>query len=267
MDRDLVAGLIGRAGTVGGGVPAQEYLTRRGGEAGGGHYICVGAIGVALAVLRHCAIAVVGIISYAERRIAGIVGEKGNITVNQGVKVKRDIVAFLVQSSPAAPGVALGDFNLRQLGFLYLGAVGDFNALGSTITFHGQVCGTGEGGSSPLGVDGDIPSWHCAGEGIRLALALLIIIPAHKGILGRNACGTLGSVGNIGDIRLILLGNGALYISDIDKLDLIAVAGIVELGAVIGRSVLCTDLRIFGKTSDIIEVFRSHCGSGHYNRV
>ena len=239
MDGNLVAGLIdGAAAYL--GTPAQEHLALGGGQLGSGHDIGIGTVGIVFLVLRDITRTAVGVISDFEGLVAGVVGIEGNIVVDQGVEVEGgvDVVgSSSAPHSPASPGVAVGNGDRGQVVLVDLGAVGDGNGLGFA-TCHGQIGSAHKLRRGPLGVDGDILGRHGAGEHILLALAQLVVIPAHELILRGDAHRTGGGVGHIGDVLLVLLRNRVFYRAIVDKLDLIGVTVIVELRAAVRISVL-----------------------------
>ena len=269
MDGNLVAGLIdGAAAYL--GTPTQEHLALGGSQVGSGHDIRVGTVGIGLVVHRCGAGAVGGIISNGEGQVAGVVGIEGNIAVNQGVEVEGgvDVVgSSSAPHSPASPGVARGNVDLGEVILVDLGAVRNGNGLGIAAG-HGQIGSSHKLRRGPLGVDGDTLGRHGAGEHILLALPQLIIVPAHELILRGDARRTGGGVGHIGDVRLVLLGDRVHYRAIIDKLNLVAVAVVVELSAVVTATVLRTVIFISGKAGDVIEVLSpGNAGTSHHYRV
>ena len=255
MDGNLVAGLIdGAAAYL--GTPAQEHLALGGGQLGSGHDIGVGPVGIVFLVLRDITRTAVGVISDFEGLVAGVVGIEGNIVVDQGVEVEGgvDVVGSSSAShSPASPGVALGNSDRGQVVLVDLGAVGNGNGLG-VAAGHGQIGSAHILGRSPLGVDSDVLGRHGAGEHILLALAQRIVVPAHELVLRGNTRRTAGSVGNIGDVCLILLFKRFFYGTVINKIDLVAVAVVVELGTAVAASILRTVRCILSEARNVVEV-------------
>ena len=233
MDGNLVAGLIDDT-AVFLGTPTQEHLALGGDQVGSGHDIGIGTVGIGLGVRGRGAGAAVGIISDFEGLVAGVVGIEGNIVVDQGVEVEGgvDVVGSIsTPHSPASPGVAVGHFRFgllgREVSLVDLGAVRNGNGLGFAAG-HGQIGSALKLRRGPLGVDGDALGRHFAGEHILLALAQLIVVPAHEGVLRRNSGRTGGGVGHIGDVCLILPCKRLFYGTVVNKLNLVAVTVIVE---------------------------------------
>ena len=254
MDGNLVAGLIdGAAAYL--GTPAQEHLALGGSQRGSGHDIGVGAIGIGLGIHRHISGANGAVVGDGKGLVAGVVGVKGNIAANFRIEVEGgvDIVgSSSAPHSPVSPGVALGNFDIGQVVLVDLGAIGDLDGL-RVIALYGQIGSSGNGRRSPLGVDGDTLGRHFAGEHILLALAQLVVIPAHELILRGDALRTGGGVGHIGDVRLELFGD-RVYRAFIDKLNLVAVAVVVEFGASVTITVLGTEFGIHGEACDGITI-------------
>ena len=272
MDGNLVAGLIDDT-AVFLGTPTQEHLALGGDQVGSGHDIGIGTVGIGLGVRGRGAGAAVGIISDFEGLVAGVVGIEGNIVVDQGVEVEGgvDVVGSIsTPHSPASPGVAVGHFRFgllgREVSLVDLGAVRNGNGLGFAAG-HGQIGSALKLRRGPLGVDGDALGRHFAGEHILLALAQLIVVPAHEHILRGDARRAGGGVGHIGDVRLVLFGDRVLYRAIIDELNLVAVAVVVELCAVVIALVLCTVGCIFAKAGNVIEVLIGNIGLFHHYRV
>ena len=238
MDSNLVAGLIdGAAAYL--GTPAQEHLALGGSQRGSGHDIGVGAVGIGLGIHRHNSGAIGAVVGDGEGLVAGVVGVKGNIAANFRIEVEGgvDIVgSSSAPHSPVSPGVAIGNSDLGQVVLVDLGAICDLNRSPS-IALYGQKCSCGYGGRSPLGVDSDVLGRHVAGEHILLALAQLVVIPAHELIVRGDALRTGGGVGHIGDVLLVLLRN-RVYRAIVDKFDLVGIAGVVELRAAVRIFVL-----------------------------
>ena len=258
-------GIVRRAGAVSLGVPAQEdhVAVSEAVALDGG----LGALGVLL-VVGHGAGAAVGIVGH---RVTGAVAYLGVQLIVRGDLGAR-IEGQTAIDRPAQEAVASFERGL-EVSFQHGQLIGDGITLADgdrvkevvVLIIHLHRIGR----SHPLGVDGDILGGHSlAGEDIGGAFAQFVVVPGDEPI-ALFACGCSGGgVGHIGDIRLVLLGHGVLHITAVNKLDLVAVAVVVELSAVVSTSVLRTVDFISGKAGDVIEVLiPGNVGAAHHYRI
>ena len=229
-DLDGTIGIVRRAGAVRIGVPAQEDLAaigegvgiHRGKDVLGIDHLIVGNgfVGFGVAVVGH---RVPAVIAY--------LGVQVIILVDLGVEVEGRSVLL----HPAQEG-----FAFRQLEGGYA-ITADGAVLGNLA--EGMENGTIHliyrhrvGGSHPLGVQGNVLRGHLAGEDIGAAFAQFVVIPAGERI-ALFACGCSGGVVGIRNGLLKLPGNGLLRSTIVHKHDVIAVAGVIELGVVVASAV------------------------------
>ena len=226
-DLDGTVGIVRRAGAVILGVPAQEdhvavgeaVVVHRGKDVLGIDHRIVGngCVGCGVAVVGHLVPAVVAYL-----------GVQVIILVDLGAEAEGRAVLL----HPTQEGLAF-----RQL------------EVGYDITADGAVLGNlvkgivnaaihiihryRVGGSHPLGVQGDGLGGHgLAGKLIGIALAQLVVVPTVKDITFLAHRGS-GRVVDIRDGLLELPGNGLLLSTVVHEHDVIAVAGVIELGPVV----------------------------------
>ena len=242
----------GRAGSVGhvavlGRRPAEEDLVRS--------FVilddCVGVLGVAVAVNDKRLV----VVDAVGQRVAGLaadLGEQVIIAADLGIEVERGAVF-------QCPAVELfigsnTDTVLRRLIFRDLRAVRDVRDLVQLGCILPESHGMDR--SDPPGVEGNVLRRHgLAGEDILLALAQLVVVPAVEDIVflafGRGG----GCVGFLGDIRSELDGLSLYPLAAADENEVIAVAVIIELRAVVPIVVFRTQAFIAHKAGDRIAVF------------
>ena len=265
-------GIVRRAGAVSLGVPAQEDLAVVGEAVAldGG----LGALGVLLGVGHGAGSASgIGIVGHRVLRLATDFGAQLVIFGDLGAEIEGHTIEgiFIAFQHPAQEFVVAVLCNLAHghIGFVDGAVHGNLgegleNSPTVYIIYRHRV-----GGSHPLGVQGDVLRGHSlVGEDMGGAFAQFVVIPAGERI-ALFACGCSGGgVGHIGDIRLILLGHGVHHITAVNKLDLVAVAVVVELSAVVYTSVPRTVSFISGKAGDVIEVLiPGNAGIAHHYRI
>ena len=255
-DLDGTVGIVRRAGAVILGVPAQEdhvavgeaVVVHRGKDVLGIDHRIVGngCVGCGVAVVGHLVPAVVAYL-----------GVQVIILVDLGAEAEGRAVLL----HPTQEGLAF-----RQL------------EVGYDITADGAVLGNlvkgivnaaihiihryRVGGSHPLGVQGDGLGGHgLAGKLIGIALAQLVVVPTGKDII-RHARRGSGRVAGIRDGLLELPGNGLLLSTIVHEHDVIAVAGVIELGTIIRLAVPGAQGYITGKAGDGILIFLGDSISG-----
>ena len=243
----------GRAGSVGHGgafrrrSPAEEDLVR-------GFVVlddCVGVLGVAVAVNDKRLV----VVDAVDQRVAGLAADLGvqviiaadlGIEVERGAVRKRPAVELVIGSNV--------DTAFRRLIFRDLRAVRDARDLVQFGCILPESHGMDR--SDPPGVEGNVLRRHgLAGEDIHVACALLVVVPADKDVaflaFGRGG----GCVGFLGDIRSELDGLSLYHLAAADEYEVIAVAFIIELCAVISIAVFRTQTCIACKAGDRIAVF------------
>ena len=135
-------------------------------------------------------------------------------------------------------------------------ADGDLVKLGAILIIHRHRVG----GSHPLGVQGNVVGGHgLSGEVVSLAGAFLAGVPTGKDIIRLFTGESLGGVIDIRDGLLELLGDSMLIRAIAHKHEVVAVAGVIELGLVV---VVLTPVplcrkRLEGKTGDGVLVLVS----------
>ena len=251
-------GIVRLAGAVGLGVPTQEDLGVVGEAVAldGG----LGALGVLLGV-GHGAGAAVGIVGH---RVTGAVAHLGVQVIVHGDLGAR-IEGQTTIDRPAQEAVASIEREL-ELSFQLGQLIGDgitlldnnlANLVVVLIIHRYRV-----GGSHPLGVQGNVVGGHgLAGEDEGVTGALLVGVPTVKDVVRLFTGESLGGVINIRDGLLELLGDSMLIRAIAHKHDVVAVAGVIELGLVVvvltpAPAPLCRK-RLEGKTGDGVLVLVS----------
>ena len=146
---------------------------------------------------------------------------------------------------------------LKLFGIRKLCAVRNFNRFGSSVRRGRQVNLSFNNRRLPLCVERNALCRHrLAGEIIRRAIEILVIIPACK----RKVCGYTGrscrgGVCHIGNILLILAAFGFFRFAAVNERDVIGVAGIVEFGLIVFAVNRSTYICVKSKTCNRILIF------------
>ena len=192
--------------------------------------------------------------------------ERGNR--NGAVKIGIYIEQRAVGINPSG-GLFFCEFLVKQLfkrfGIRKLCAVRNFNRFGSSVRRGRQVNLSFNNRRLPLCVERNALCRHrLAGEIIRRAIEILVIIPACK----RKVCGYTvrscqGGVCHIGNILLILAAFGFFRFAAVNERDVIEVTGVVEFSVVVIISApipTCTK-RFELKARYRILIFVRNCGT------
>ena len=262
-DGQLIVGLIGDVGAALFGRPTEEHLVRGRVVLGLLHVrlragcvvLAIGEGGVALNV-RHRDLSSVG-----EIRI------ESNISVGNGIKVKRDIrVADLFRPADKYPVAAI--IGRRQLIFRRELALVDFLSVADCKRAEFCIVSYGDIGSSfyrrlfPFGVDDHVVGGHLLAFKVMLLREAGIVVPAAEGEVFLSF-GRFGDKGRAGNVRVKLIFLEYRVGAFAAELDGVAVAGVIESSAIIAAAYF----RSFfvGKSSDGIVLLlsnRSTCPRG-----
>ena len=233
VDLDAAALIIGGADRFLILAPAEEDHALPGQAAAAGN-LRVGSLGVIVGI-RNRARAAVRIVGQGIGFSVHDDGIEVNITSDLGGKVEQARAALLLR--PAHKGFALSD--IRNHGSKQIGGNG-------VALFHGfgmitlAVCGDGIVSALPACIEGDVMGRHGLARKDELEGTLFVLIPSAKGMIRlayRRCCGRIVLTG---DVLLILHVNRFILQAAVEKHDLVAVAVVVELGAIIPIAILCT---------------------------
>ena len=174
----------------------------------------------------------------------GEVGHQSHGGIELGIRVEQRLCAVGVHGEPGAgrAAVQLSDLlhQLRIAGcFHQRGTVGNTQRSAFAAHRHRQINGCSDLGGRPLGIEGDVLGRHgLAVEHEGTALADLVLIPAGKHVSRRHTGRPGGFIAHAAQ-RLLKLQGLRLFRSAIVYEDnVVAVAGVVELGIVIPFAVL-----------------------------
>ena len=250
-------GIVRRAGAVSLGVPAQEDLAVV--DEAVAHNGGLGALGVLLGV-GHGAGAAVGIVGH---RVTGAVAYLGVQLIVRGDLGARIEVQTTIDR-PAQEAVASIEREL-ELSFQLGQLIGDGIALAdddlvkllAVLIIHRHRIG----GRYPLGVQGNVVGGHgLAVKHIGCALAQLVVVPTGKDIaVFTFRSGVMLIVGVARNAGLILYRLGLNGFTTADEHEVVAVAGVIELGVVVlvaTQRPICRK-RLEGKTGDGVLVLVS----------
>ena len=250
-----VSGDILRCGCIGVRAPAQEFRLIGGSyKAALAENLGIRTFRVMRAVHRRGAAAAVGVISHLDGTGLAHLGIEAVVLTDLGAEVEGSAAC----GDPAQELIALSGGVSRNLRRIHHSPVGDI--------FHGAddghivliVEGDGMDRSRPLGIHGDVLRRHgLAGEIVRDG-SLGVEIPAVEGIAflaGRRLAAAQRIAPGRGNVGLILEGLGIdrSAVADVDHI--VAVAVIVEPGAVIVISVFRTPPGVAGEAGDGVAVF------------
>ena len=250
-NRDLAAGVIRRSRAVGLGVPAEEHLALGNGE-GVGLRVGVRTGGIALHI-RDSILAVS--ICHGVAALIGIVGVKLDILVNFGAEVEgRVSIAVLRRPASKCPALARRLLRIGEHALVNGAAVGDGELL-SVGAFHGDVGKAVDCRRCPVGVYRNVLRGH--GLAIKYIFRQTegISTPAYENIfLHADRRGRKFIISSVGNALLVFIR------CRVDRLTvayihyIVAVAVVVEAGAIIALAVLSTFAFIYGKAGDIVAI-------------
>ena len=178
---------------------------------------------------------------------SGEVGNQGYISKELGIRVEQRLCTVAVYGEPGAGllPVIVGSDLFHQFritgGILQRGAVGNAQRYLRTADFNRQINGCFDLGGRPLGIEGDVLGGHgLAFEYESIALTGLVIIPTSKLVTHRHIGRTGGFIAHTAQRLLKLQGLRLFRSAVVDEDNLVAVAGVVELGIDIGFTVFGT---------------------------
>ena len=231
--------------------PAEEHLALGNGE-GVGLHVGVRTGGIALHI-RDSILAVS--ICHGVAALIGIVGVKLDILVNFGAEVEgRVSIAVLRRPASKCPALARRLLRIGEHALVNGAAVGDGEIL-SSGAFHGDVGNAAYRGRCPVGVYRNVLRGH--------GLAIKYIFRQTEGI-STPACENIFLHADRRGRKVIIssVGNALLVFirCRVDRLTvayihyIVAVAVVVEAGAIIALAVLSTFAFIYGKAGDIVAI-------------
>ena len=191
---------------------------------------------------------------------SGEVGNQGYISKELSIRVEQLLSTVAVYGEPGAGlAAAVAGFDLFHQfritgGILQRGAVGNAQRYLRTADFNRQINGCFDLGGRPLGIEGDGLGRHgLAIEYESIALTGLVIIPTSKLVTRRHTGRPGGFIAHAAQRLLKLHGLRLFRSTVVDEDNVVAVAGVVELGIAIGFTVLGTTF--VGETSNVILIF------------
>ena len=190
---------------------------------------------------------------------SGEVGHQGYISIELGIRVEQRLCAVGVHGEPGAGRAAVprGDLlhQLRIAGcFHQRGTIGNTQRFAFAAHLHRQINGCSDLGGRPLGIEGDVLGRHgLAIERESIALADLVLIPAVKHVSRRHTVRPGGFIAHAAQRLLKLHGLRLFRSTVIDEDDVVAVAGVVELGVIISAAKAGTFF--IGKAGDRVSIF------------
>ena len=256
LDLVLIAGLVGGRAVI----PAEEVLAIGSNQLARGHKVSKAVLRVGLAILRSGYVVLAGNIFYSEGAVLGVVGIQDNTGINLGVGIE-GLTSAVRAGAPAAPSIAstnlCHDFCLLGIQcFLNCVALFNLDFKGRIHTFNGQINRTIKDRWIPLGVNGHVLRGHgLAGEVIGLCCCFISIPTAKDIILLADGLDRGRIASRVRNALFELLGSGVYRLTAAHVDDVIAVAVIVELGAVIVCAVLRTLRGVAGEAGNGITVF------------
>ena len=172
---------------------------------------------------------------------SGEVGNQGYISIELGIRVEQ--LLFCTVAVHGEPGAGLfaiivvSDLLHQRLiagSILQRGAVGNAQRFRRAVDVDRQINGCSELGGLPLGIEGDVLGRHgLAFEYESIAHTVLVIIPAVKHVSLRHTVRPVGFTAHAAQ-RLPKLHGLRLFRSTVvDEDNVVAVAGVVEPGAVV----------------------------------
>ena len=207
---------------------------------------------------RGVAAALIGVVVLRARLVAfyvgnregfqrsGEVGHQNHRGIELGIRVEQRLCAVAVHGEPGAGRAAVlrSDLLHQRLisgCFHQRGAVGNAQRSALAAHRHRQINGCSDLRGRPLGIEGDVLGGHgLAIELEGLALTGLVIIPTSKLVTRRHTVRPGGFIAYIAQGLLILQRQRPFRGAIVDEDNVVAVAGVVELGIDIGFTVFGT---------------------------
>ena len=191
---------------------------------------------------------------------SGEVGNQGYISIELGIRVEQLLSTVVVYGEPGAgrAAVVLRSDLLHQLRiagcFHQRGTVGNTQRFAFAAHRHRQINGCSDLGGRPLGIESDVLGGHgLAVEHEGTTLADLVLIPAGKHVSRRHTDRPGGFIAHAAQRLLKLHGLRLFRSTVIDEDNVVAVAGVVELGVIIIAAKAGSFF--IGKTGDRISIF------------
>ena len=190
---------------------------------------------------------------------SGEVGHQSHGGIELGIRVEQRLCAVGVHGEPGAGRAAVPRSDLlhqlRIAGcFHQRGTVGNTQRFAVAAHRHRQINGCSDLGGRPLGIEGNVLGGHgLAVEYESIALADLVLIPAVKHVSRRHTVRPGGFIAHAAQRLLKLHGLRLFRSTVIDEDDVVAVAGVVELGVIISAAKAGTFF--IGKAGDRVSIF------------
>ena len=254
-NKNLLVGLIDGVAAL--NLPAGKLAAVGIGGIGGSLDVSIGAVLVCLAIHHGICLAVL-LIGHGEGgRIGGKDGVDDNIAGEDGVHIEESTGV-----SPPADGLFRFPFGIDEgqgIEFIHLGellAVGNLNLLQPAVIHHcGEVDGGAHCGGLPDGVGHQVAGGHGAAE-IKLLHTAGVLVPAGENKGRINTFRPLRYIALINDSLLVIISIGKRSRAVILVGYGVLVAEVVELGAIVALTILCTP--IFSEASNVIKVLISN---------
>ena len=232
---------------------------------------------------RGVAAALIGVVVLRARLVAfyvgnlegfqrsGEVGHQSHGGIELGIRVEQRLCAVAVHGEPGAGRAAVlrSDLLHQRLisgCFHQRGAVGNAQRSAFAAHRHRQINGCSDLGGRPLGIEGDVLGRHgLAVEHEGTALADLVLIPAGKLVSRRHTVRPGGFIAHAAQRLLKLHGLRLFRSTVIDEDNVVAVAGVVELGVIIIAAKAGSFF--IGKTGNRISIFLCDMISGSWRSI
>ena len=232
---------------------------------------------------RGVAAALIGVAVHRARLVAfhvgnredfqrsGEVGHQSHGGIELGIRVEQRLCAVAVHREPGAGRAAvLRSDLLHQLliagCFHQRGTVGNAQRSAFAAHRHRQINGCSDLGGRPLGIESDVLGGHgLAVEHESIALTGLVIIPTSKLVSRRHTVRPGGFIAHAAQRLLILHGLRLFRSTVIDEDNVVAVAGVVELGVIIIAAKAGSFF--IGKTGNRISIFLCDMISGSWRSI
>ena len=190
---------------------------------------------------------------------SGEVGHQSHGGIELGIRVEQRLCAVGVHGEPGAGRAAVlrSDLLHQRLipgCFHQRGTVGNTQRSAFAAHRHRQINGCSDLGGRPLGIESDVLGGHgLAVEHEGTTLADLVLIPAGKHVSRRHTGRPGGFIAHAAQRLLKLHGLRLFRSTVIDEDNVVAVAGVVELGVIIIAAKAGSFF--IGKTGDRISIF------------
>ena len=273
LDLILVAGLVDSTSAI---LPTEEVLVVIRDQLIGSLQVGIAILRVGLTILRKCNtrrtdhtfIVFAQDISYGEGAILRKVRIEGDIAIDFGVDIK-GLTAAVLFGAPATPGIARMGSHDRFLKVVQLFSIKRFairnfrERLTTIAAIDRNKCLAHDSRRNPTSVNRYVLCRHGLTGENELVTAFRSIIPAYKFITRRHTSRSVRRIffTCIRDACLIFIGLFMCLGTVVDINNIVAVAGIIELSAIILASILGAFFCIAREARDRIAVFLSHSRS------